>query len=58
MKDRTGEEIDERHLSVVQSHHCSNGWIGYDDEARPIPCLRCRPHLAQTATINDSGKNL
>ncbi|WP_330253075.1 hypothetical protein OG874_00220 [Nocardia sp. NBC_00565] len=33
---------------------CPKGWIGYDDEGRPIPCLACKPHLAKTsADVND-----
>ena len=25
---------------------CRGGWLGEDDEARPIPCEQCRPWLA------------
>lgn len=24
---------------------CDDGWIGYDDEGKPVPCPHCRPHL-------------
>lgn len=27
------------------AHDCQGGWIGDDDEGRPIPCPKCRPHL-------------
>lgn len=30
-----------------------NGWLGTDDEGRPIPCLDCRPHLRKTVETND-----
>lgn len=26
--------------------HCTSGWLGEDDQGRPIACTRCRPHLA------------
>jgi hypothetical protein len=33
--------------------NCRKGWVGTDDEGRPIPCLDCKPHLATTATSHD-----
>lgn len=27
---------------------CRRGWLGEDDAGRPIPCLLCRPWLAET----------
>lgn len=32
-----------------------NGWIGVDEEHRPIPCLECREDLApgKTLRVND-----
>lgn len=29
----------------VSDHGCWRGWSGEDDQARPIPCPTCRPHL-------------
>lgn len=26
-------------------HLCVDGWLEVDDEGRPKPCPRCRPHL-------------
>ena len=28
---------------------CVDGWLGDDDQARPIPCPRCRPALLHVA---------
>lgn len=28
---------------------CRRGWLGEDEDGRPIPCLTCRPHLAEVA---------
>lgn len=52
--DRTGEQIDDEQDAaavplVVPAPHdprCKKGWLGLDDEDRPIPCLQCRPKLA------------
>lgn len=35
---------------------CRRGWLGTDPEGRPIPCLECKPHLAQTKTTNDHSE--
>lgn len=33
---------------------CRKGWLGHDDEGRPIPCLRCKDHLIKgTSTTSD-----
>lgn len=64
--DRTGELIEPEDTSTttVTSErpkrpgcaHCSDGWIGFDSEMRPIPCYRCRPHLREgTVKTNDFG---
>jgi hypothetical protein len=34
---------------LTHAVQCHNGWLGEDDEGRPIPCLRCRPSLARVA---------
>jgi hypothetical protein len=36
---------------------CRKGWIGTDDEGRPIPCLACKPHLAKTTTTHDFAES-
>lgn len=49
--DRWGDAIDDE--PGVQPdvepdvHHCEAGWLGEDDQDRPIPCLVCRPHLRE-----------
>lgn len=30
-----------------------SGFVGADDEQRPIPCIKCRPHLARVIPIRD-----
>lgn len=35
----------------VLDHDCRRGWLGEDDEGRPIPCLVCRPHLSRPANV-------
>ena len=30
------------------AHHCDDGWITREDAAgMPVPCLICKPHIAQ-----------
>lgn len=42
---------------TVETRQCGNpqctGWLGYDDEHRPIPCYDHRPHLRTTVDVND-----
>ncbi|MFI6997173.1 DciA family protein [Nocardia sp. NPDC050175] len=40
----------------MSAHGCHNGWLGKDDDNKPIPCVICRPHLVKTAHINDCGQ--
>ncbi len=52
--DRYGNP-DERKCSDPR---CGNGrpkgWVGEDDEGRPIPCLQCKDHLLKgTSTVRD-----
>lgn len=51
--DRTGEVVE----NVCRDPRCGNGcpkrWLGYDSEGRPIPCLRCKPHLIRTPYVSD-----
>ena len=41
-KDRTGDDVDDD----AHPPRCP-GWLGFDSDYRPIPCLRCKPHLAR-----------
>ncbi len=42
-RDRNGDLYDE---PPPDPHdRCVDGWLGEDTDGRPIPCLRCRPHL-------------
>lgn len=42
-------------MEYTSTHGCRNGWMGYDEEHRPIPCYICRPNLTKTAQVNDCG---
>ncbi len=66
--DRTGERVDDepvvsnldttavtKFVTVAHNPNCRNGWLGEDSEGHLIPCLRCKPHLAKTADVNDFG---
>lgn len=50
-RDRYGEPLDDNdrqdHDAVVVElpHRCDDGWLDRDAD-HPVPCLRCRPHLA------------
>ncbi|NPC96612.1 hypothetical protein [Nocardioides sp. zg-DK7169] len=38
--------------AAAQREHaetCRGGWLGEDDEGRPVPCRRCRPWLAHVS---------
>lgn len=40
------------HAKVDEAVHdarCENGWLGEDEDGRPVPCRACRPHLAHVA---------
>lgn len=34
---------------------CRRGWLGHDDEGRPIPCPDCKPHLVSGTPSNDNA---
>lgn len=34
-----------RAADLEHAEHCHGGWLGVDDDGRPRPCRRCRPHL-------------
>lgn len=38
-------EFDQALEDRRHTKRCRNGWLGEDPDGRPIPCLRCRPHL-------------
>lgn len=49
-REREAEAQAQAHAEAVaagQVHdaRCHRGWLGEDDEGRPIPCYACRPHL-------------
>lgn len=46
--DRFGEPVDDAVADDAPEHDqvCRDGWLGTDADGHPIPCLRCRPHLA------------
>ena len=47
--DRYGDPIedkpDRREDLELHDPRCRRGWLGDDDDNRPVPCLTCRPHL-------------
>lgn len=45
-RDRDGDMIPD--LPPQPEHQCRRGWLGHDNEGRPIPCLTCKPHLIRT----------
>lgn len=47
--DRTGEPVEDGE----HARRCRRGWLGFDAEYRPIPCLICRPHLIKTVHANN-----
>lgn len=56
MLDRTGDQIDAPEAPRWHDPRCRNGWLGDDLDGRPVPCLQCRPHLRQTADVNDCSR--
>lgn len=54
--DRTGEPCNDD--PPYHDRRCHNGWLGYDDERRPIPCFVCRPHLRKTVNANDFAERI
>ncbi|QII04352.1 hypothetical protein BH93_02330 [Rhodococcoides fascians A25f] len=56
MPNRYGETEEEPPLD---DHHpgCRKGWLGEDPDGNPIPCIQCRPHLAEPAKVNDCDPN-
>lgn len=42
--DRTGGELEPEDTSAPwHDPRCRRGWLGEDDDARPIPCPVCKP---------------
>ncbi len=44
-EDQAAAELDRRRHAET----CMNGWVGEDQDGRPAPCPRCRPHLLTVA---------
>lgn len=42
--DRYGEPIEPDADEPESEHRCRDGWVDYHAD-RPVPCVRCRPHL-------------
>lgn len=49
-RDRDGSELEELDDEQHVEHTCDGGWLGYDRDGRPFPCLECRPHLRRTGS--------
>jgi hypothetical protein len=51
-RERREAEAEAEALEVAERRRhdevCRGGWLGEDDEGRPILCTRCRPHLLHT----------
>lgn len=45
-RDRDGSPLEQDDDDQVDAHVCVDGWLGFDTDERPAPCLTCRPHLA------------
>lgn len=52
IRDRDGSLIDVPEPEPPR-HSCTAGWLGEDDEGRPRPCPRCRPHLIRRLPASD-----
>lgn len=53
-RDRYGEVVDlDAPARKPHDPRCRNGWIGDDEDGRPIPCRQCKPHLEHTTRVND-----
>lgn len=46
-RDRDGSELEELDEQPFE-HACQQGWLGFDPDGRPYPCLVCRPHIQRT----------
>lgn len=52
--DRYGERTE----PSCRNPNCRNGWLGEDEEGRPIPCLDHKPHLIKgTTTTHDYAES-
>ncbi|RJO74148.1 hypothetical protein D5S18_18520 [Nocardia panacis] len=56
MRDRTGEPVEPDDDSAPwHDPRCrGTGWLGDDNEGRPIPCLVCKAHLATRSTVHET----
>lgn len=51
--DRTGEPVEPACRDPRCGNGCPKRWLGYDNDGRPIPCLRCKPHLIRIPSVRD-----
>lgn len=51
MPDRYGDSDSTK--PPCRDPRCRKGWVGQDDEGRPIPCLYCKDHLIK-GTVQDN----
>ncbi|MFD3431130.1 hypothetical protein [Nocardia fluminea] len=57
--DRSGEPIEPDDESAPwHDPRCRSGWLGEDDELRPIPCPVCRPWTVQRSEVHDITPSL
>lgn len=48
---RAARRADAHHQldEAVHQGRCTDGWLGEDEDGRPVPCRVCRPHLSHVA---------
>ena len=46
IRDRDGELVEADQRQDVHDPRCRGGWLGERPDGAVIPCLACRPHLA------------
>lgn len=57
--DRTGAQLEPDDESAPwHDPRCQGGWLGEDDEVRPIPCPVCRPWTVKRADVHESTPSL
>lgn len=57
--DRRGEPLEPDDPSAPwHDPRCRSGWLGHDDELRPIPCPVCRPHTIRRSEIHTTTPSL
>ncbi|MFI9507549.1 hypothetical protein [Nocardia sp. NPDC052566] len=53
--ERTGEPEDDS--APWHDPRCRSGWLGHDNEYRPLPCPVCRPHTIRRSTVHDFAEH-